>query len=82
MAENRIEDSKIKKNVIMESDVKDTKQIFKGSEAESLSQQLKAQEQKLSLFGFGNAKGRYAIIGIVVVAVCYLVYQFLIRHSG
>ena len=32
MAENRIEDSTIKKNVVMESDVKNTSNVLKGSE--------------------------------------------------
>lgn len=79
MAENRIEDSTIKKNVVMESDVKNTSNVFKGSSAESIKQKIDNQEQNLSLLGFGRARGRYAVVALAVVVICYLLYHFLVR---
>jgi hypothetical protein len=58
MAENRIENSKITKSATMKSDVADTKNVFLKSEAEAVEQDIRSQEEGLSLWGFGKAKGR------------------------
>jgi hypothetical protein len=77
MAENRIENSKIRHEATMKSDVANTKNIFRKSEAERVDQEISSGEQGLSILGFGKAKGRYAVIALVVIAVCYLLYRLL-----
>jgi hypothetical protein len=64
VAENRIEDSTIKKSVVMEGDVKNTSNVFKGSEAQTVRQRINTQEQNLSLIGFGKARGRFAVVSL------------------
>jgi hypothetical protein len=81
MAENRIENSKIKHQATMKSDVANTKNIFRQSEADRVDQEINNREEGLSLLGFGRAKGRYAVIALVVIAICYLLYRLLV-HSA
>jgi hypothetical protein len=76
-SKQQIQDSKIGGKVNQTSDAAKADQKAVKIQATHLQQKISSQQDSLTLGKYG-AKGLYAVIGLVIIAVLYLVVRFLI----
>lgn len=77
-SKQEVRGSRISGQVTQASDVSNTDQTATNIEATELNQTISSQQQSLSL-GKYRAKGIYAIVGLVILVVVYLLIQFLMK---
>jgi hypothetical protein len=80
MSETRqeVSESKIGGKIVQTSDVPKTQQAVAHVEASALNQEISSQQQSLGL-GKYKARGLYAIVGLVFIALAYLLLQYFLR---
>jgi hypothetical protein len=76
-SKQQVQESKIGGKVSQTSDAARADQKAVKIEATQLQQQISSQQDSLTLGKYG-AKGIYAVIGLVIIAVLYLVVRFVI----
>lgn len=72
----KIEDVKSKGRISQKSDAAETEQIVKGADAKDVQQSVASQQEELHAGKF-RAKGHLAIVGLVLLLICYALFQYL-----
>ena len=78
MAKNIAEDVKTSGAIAQRSDVSTTENVIRRATASEVEQTIEAQRQELQAFGI-KGTGRLAVVAVVIVALAYLTYRFLIH---
>jgi len=77
-SKQEIKDAKIGGKVVQTTDTTKAKQKVAEIEAAALSQKISSQQQTLGL-GKYKAQGLYAVVGLVLLALVYMLVQFLTK---
>ena len=77
-SKQEIRDAKIGGKVVQTTDATKADQKISGIEATALNQKISSQTQTLGL-GKYKAQGLYAVVGLVFLALVYMLFQFLTK---
>jgi len=72
----KVEDVRSKGRISQKSDAPTTEQVIKGTEAKGVQQSVGSQQEELHAGKF-RAKGRLAIVGLVLLLMLYALFRYL-----